>query len=165
MTAEDQSFADVLNGFSLDSRRAHRRPVDAPAPEAVVDGGLAVPPPVGEPVEENAAIVRAYAWTGGRTRSDYRLEIETLVSTSARALDELASLPTEHQEVAQLCRQSKSVAEVSALLRLPLGVIKVLISDMARLGLVIVHHNAAAGETPELELLSRVLRGLTNLRS
>lgn len=177
MSAEDQTFADVLNGFSLSSRRGARRPQEA-EPAAPPPPPEQRPPEFSQPgqpawqperasyqSEENASIVRAYAWTGGRTRSDYRLEIETLVSTSARAMDLLATLATEHQDVAQLCRQSKSVAEVGALLRVPLGVVRVLLSDMARMGLIVVHDSETAGAAPEMELLERVLRGLTNLRT
>jgi hypothetical protein len=109
--------------------------------------------------------VRAYAWTGGRTRSDHQLEIETLVTTSDRADATMPTLRTEHQAVARLCYHTKSVAEVGALLAVPLGVARVLLGDMASLGLITVHQNASAnGEEPDLELLERVLRGLTNLR-
>ncbi|SMC63398.1 DUF742 domain-containing protein [Kibdelosporangium aridum] len=157
----DQGFADVLNGFSLNFRSGgHRAPA---ATESITP--RPAPAPAAEPdfPVEQAASVRAYAWTGGRTRSDYRLEIETLVSTSARALDRMWELKGEHQEVAELCRQSKSVAEVGALLRLPLGVAKVLLGDMAMLGLITVHESNST--SPDMELLERVLRGLTNLRT
>jgi hypothetical protein len=117
---------------------------------------------LGEDYEDNASIVRAYAWTGGRTRHDFRLRIETLVATSVRGLDELTNLTNEHQEVAELCVHSRSVAEVGAILGLPLGVVKVLLGDMDRLGLITVHENDS---DPDLALLQRVLHGLTNLRS
>ncbi|MET0235098.1 MAG: DUF742 domain-containing protein [Kibdelosporangium sp.] len=161
MSAEDQGFADVLNGFSLDSGRSARR-APGQAPVAPIPPAPVIPQSQSAP-EQNASFVRAYAWTGGRTRSNYRLEIETLVSTSNRALDTLWEMATEHQEVAELCRQSKSVAEVAALLRLPLGVVKVLLGDMATLGLVLVHESTSAN--PDMELLERVLRGLTRLRA
>jgi hypothetical protein len=164
VSAEDQGFADVLNGFSLDSGRFAARRKPAPEPPAAQAVRSSATAPAQQPLpEQNASSVRAYAWTGGRTRSNYRLEIETLVSTSARALDMLWDLATEHQEVAELCRQSKSVAEVAALLRLPLGVVKVLLGDMATLGLVVVHESASAN--PDMELLERVLHGLTKLRA
>jgi hypothetical protein len=153
----EDSFADVLNGFGLDSRR-RRKP--APAPRPAEEEPVAPQPVAEEAEEESASLVRAYAWTAGRTRPDFQLEIETLVSTSVRALD--ADLSGEHQEVVDLCRQSKSVAEVAALLRLPLGIVRVLLGDMATLGLVIVHENDSG---PDMELLERVLRGLTNLRT
>jgi hypothetical protein len=159
-TEDGDTFADVLNGFSLRGRRGHR-PDDRPAPTQPVatvtsaDDGWD---------GQNAASVRAYMWTGGRTHSDRQLEIETLVSTSDRADALMPTLRTEHQAVARLCYLTKSVAEVAALLELPLGVVRVLLGDMASLGLITVHRNDFHGDEPDLELLARVLRGLTHLR-
>jgi hypothetical protein len=114
--------------------------------------------------EEEPATVRAYTWTGGRTRSRSQLEIETLVSTSAHAEESLNTLRSEHQSVAGLCRESRSVAEVGALMSLPLGVVRVLLDDMADLGLIDVHHNELDNAAqPDLSLLDRVLRGLRDL--
>lgn len=170
--AGEPTFADVLNAFSLDSGRGRRRkdtghddsaPVAARPTEPAAPTGLAHDDDV---FEENASVVRAYAWTGGRTRSDFQLEIETLVTTDERTYQILGSLRVEHQSVARLCRQSKSVAEVGALLSIPLGVVRVLLGDMARNGWIVVHHNAAAGDQgPDLELLKRVRNGLARLGS
>ncbi|MFL6145398.1 MAG: DUF742 domain-containing protein [Labedaea sp.] len=164
--AGEPTFADVLNGFSLSRHHPHHQhgaaDQPAPAPQQTRPPGQHADEPDGE----NASVVRAYAWTGGRTRSELQLEIETLVSTSSMAEHSLATLRTEHQSVALLCRESKSVAEVGALLTLPLGVVRVLIGDMAGLGLIDVHRSATVrGEAPDLELMQRVLRGLTNLRT
>jgi hypothetical protein len=116
------------------------------------------------PDEEEPATVRAYTWTSGRTRSRRQLEIETLVSTSAHAEESLDTLRSEHQSVAVLCRQSRSVAEVGALMSLPLGVVRVLLDDMAGLGLLDVHHNQVENAAePDLTMLDRVLHGLRNL--
>jgi hypothetical protein len=47
---------------------------------------------------------------------------------------------------------------------LPLGVVRVLLDDMAGLGLIDVHHNQVDDAAqPDLPLLDRVLRGLRNL--
>lgn len=157
---EELTFADVLNGLSRTRRPKEADATPARPPERPQ------PKPVDAPVEENAAIVRAYTWTGGRTRSRVRLEIETLVSTTARAESMMDGLRSEHQAVAQLCRRSRSVAEIGALLSLPLGVVRVLLDDMAGLGLIEVHETAnGPDEQPNIELLHRVLRGLTNLRT
>src|SRR5579884_3178964 len=72
--------------------------------------------------EASASVVRPYAWTRGRTKSGLNLEIETLVSTSARGREQLGVLQYEHRSVAELCEQTRSVAEVAALLSVPLGV-------------------------------------------
>ncbi|MND03689.1 hypothetical protein D3C83_236430 [compost metagenome] len=55
------------------------------------------------------------------------------------------------------------MAEVSALLRIPLGVVRVVIADMAAEGLVHVHQPQLEAGKPDLNLLERVLSGLRRL--
>jgi hypothetical protein len=98
------------------------------------------------------------------------LLVETLVSALNRpAAPDDRSLP----ELAMICDvtrgQMRSIAEISALLRIPLGVVKVLVSDLADQGRVRVH-GADSAELPEGEvpgtkrvLLERVLGGLRKL--
>jgi hypothetical protein len=74
----------------------------------------------------------------------------------------------EHRAVAELCRAPRSVAEVAALLSLPLGVARVLLADMAGIGLVVVHRNPPGEEgshagRPDMVLMERVLSGLRRL--
>jgi hypothetical protein len=58
----------------------------------------------------------------------------------------------------------RSVAEVAALLAVPLGVARVLLADMIDTGLVYVHRNPTeAGSPPGLSLMERVLAGLHQL--
>lgn len=187
----EPTFADVMNSFSFGSgrgRRRHGRPderdEEEPEPLAEVPVPVraelpypepahveaeepllpAVPEPEPVPAEPGSSAVRPYAWTGGRTRSGYHLEIETLVSTSAKGLEHLDMLQYEHRSVAELCEHARSVAEVAALLAVPLGVAKVLLGDMAGLGLVAVHQTVSGnGEAPDLAVMERVLSGLRRL--
>jgi hypothetical protein len=111
-----------------------------------------------------AAAVRPYTWTGGRTKSGLELAIETFVSTSQRGRDQIGLMQVEHRGVAELCMETRSVAEVAALMSLPLGVARVLLGDMAGLGVVTVHQTASsAGNAPDLALMERVLSGLRRL--
>jgi uncharacterized protein DUF742 len=153
------TFADILNGLSMGRPRKRAEP-SRPEPLAVREEARADEL---VPVEENAASVRAYAWTAGRTRSSGRLEIETLVVTAPRAEELFHAMRSEHQSVARLCRQTRSVAEIGALLALPIGVVRVLLDDMAGLGLVTVHQSTV-DEQPDVALMQRVLKGLANLR-
>jgi hypothetical protein len=106
--------------------------------------------------------VRPYAMTGGRTRPTHDdLEIETLVSTSVR--EQTPKLTVEQRAIAALCHEILSIAEVSARLHLPLGVIRILVGDMADEHLVIVHRPAQAGDHPDLTLLERVLDRLHSI--
>lgn len=162
----ESTFADVFNGLTMGASRPRKQRRDRAEPRARPSGPP--PPQVAQPEEavENAASVRAYAWTAGRTRSAVQLEIETLISTTARAEELMHDMRSEHQSVARLCRDTRSVAEIGALLALPLGVVRVLLDDMAALDLVTVHGGRTTGDgQPDLDLLQRVLRGLSNLRT
>ncbi|MET7755325.1 DUF742 domain-containing protein [Streptomyces sp. NPDC005389] len=110
-------------------------------------------------------LVRPYAMTGGRTRPRYQLAIEALVSTTADPSRLQGQLP-EHQRICRLCFEIKSVAEISALLSIPLGVARILVADLAEAGLVAIHQpggDEAAGGQPDVTLLERVLSGLRKL--
>jgi hypothetical protein len=92
------------------------------------------------------------------------MRIEALVTTSELGEDIEALTQTEHRSVAELCAEPRSVAEVATLLHVPLGVAKVLLGDMAGLGLVIVHKTATGGANKaHLMLMERVLSGLRRL--
>jgi hypothetical protein len=104
--------------------------------------------------------VRPYAMTGGRTRPTHdALEIETLVSTTS-SVALTPKLTVEQRAIAALCHDLLSIAEVSAQLHLPLGVVRILVGDMADEQLVLVHRPTHAGDRPDLALLERVLYGL-----
>jgi hypothetical protein len=114
---------------------------------------------------DSQPLVRPYAMTGGRTRPRYQLAIEALVSTTAEPVQLRGQLP-EHQRICILCRDIKSVAEISALLSIPLGVARILVADLAEAGLVAIHQpggDEAAGGQPDVTLLERVLSGLRKL--
>lgn len=117
-----------------------------------------------ELADSGGSLVRPYARTRGRTRTDYDLAIETLVTTSDRGRAQATPVKPEHRTISELCVQARSVAEVSAHLRLPLGVVRVLIGDMAGLGLVLIHDGGmVVGDRPSLDFLERVLSGLRRL--
>ncbi len=113
---------------------------------------------------ESSGLVRPYFRTRGRTKPTYDLAIEALISTSeqGRVLDRVR-VP-EHRSICDLCLDTRSVAEVAALLRLPLGVVRVLIGDVAGLGLVLVHTASQnVGDRPSIEFMERVLSGLRRI--
>jgi hypothetical protein len=55
------------------------------------------------------------------------------------------------------------VAEISAVLQMPLGVARVLIADMAADGLVRINQTDHAQGRPDVKLLERVLSGLRRI--
>ena len=76
---------------------------------------------------------------------------------------DLSVLAPECQAILQFCRDWRSVAEVSAVLRLPLGVARILIADMSADGLVRIHQRDDSEGRPDLNLLERVLSGLRKI--
>ena len=124
--------------------------------------------PETHPAEETA-VVRPYALTGGRTKARVALELETLISVQDTVLARLdageLTVQFEHRSIMEECRTPRSVAEVAALLRVPIGVARVLISDAADAGLVTVHRTMSTNDDAEahLMLMERVLSGLRRL--
>src|SRR5262245_44404358 len=119
---------------------------------------------IGVGLEEQASsLVRPYAVTGVRTKPSYQLQIEAMVSASHYEARDLSVLSPECQSILGYCRDWRSVAEISAVLRMPLGVARVLIGDMAMEGLVRVHQADHSQGRPDLNLLERVLSGLRKL--
>ncbi len=112
---------------------------------------------------DESALVRPYAVTGGRTKPRYQLQIEAMVAASHYEARDLSVLSPECQAILGFCRDWRSVAEISAVLRMPLGVARVLIADMAMEGLVRVHQIDHAHGRPDINLLERVLSGLRKL--
>jgi hypothetical protein len=116
-------------------------------------------------VVDEARTVRPYALTRGRTRAGRGdLPLEALVRGVAGATD-TTSTP-ERRRIIELSTASiLSVAELSAHLSLPLGVIRVLVGDLADEGLIVVHTGSpsAAPAATNLKVLESVLNGISAL--
>jgi hypothetical protein len=111
--------------------------------------------------------VRPYTLTQGRTISRRPLLLETLISVPNYDPSVERGLIAESREIYRLCRDARSIAEISAELTVPLGVIRVLVSDLADNGLLRVHPTVQGTVQgtglPDRELLERVLRGLQTI--
>lgn len=109
--------------------------------------------------------VRSYVLTGGRTRSNADLPLETLVKVTPQGVSAAPRLALERKKIVALCNTPISIAEVSAHLSVPLGVARVLVGDMAEEGFLTSYkpQHSTTGERPDLKLLERVLDGLQAL--
>lgn len=108
-------------------------------------------------------VVPAYAFTQGRTRAaGAELPLEALVTATELAVEYLPTLITERRAIIRMSMRPTSVVEIGAALRLPAGVARVLVSDLASAGLLTVHlplpTDADGG--PGEEILGRLLNGL-----
>jgi hypothetical protein len=109
------------------------------------------------------SLVRPYAVTGGRTRPRTQLEIEAMIAAAHYEARDLSVLSPECQAILGFCRDWRSLAEISAVLRMPLGVARILIADMAAEGLVRIQQLDHVDGRPDVKLLERVLSGLRRL--
>jgi hypothetical protein len=115
------------------------------------------------PEDDEDFLVRPYAVTRGRTKPRYHLEIEAMVTSAHYEAGDVSRLSPECQAILELCRDWRSVAEVSAVLQMPLGVARILITDMAVEGLVRINQLNHDQGRPDVELLERVLSGIRRL--
>jgi hypothetical protein len=154
----------LFGGPGADLFGAHNLPDSVPEQLPYTTGQQPIVRREENPAAESGSLVRPYTRTGGRTRPDYDLAIEALVSTSDRGLERDAAVLPEHRSICGICTDTRSVAEVAAHLRLPLGVVRVLIGDMASMGLVLIHQGGlVVGDRPSIDFLERVLSGLRRL--
>jgi hypothetical protein len=114
------------------------------------------------PGDDGGRVVPAYALTRGRTRSIGRdLPLETLVTATDPAQHRSAGLQSERRLIVEMCTGPMSVVEIAAHLQIPIGVARVLVSDLASSGFLTVHLPQQLGdERPNVEILERLLDGL-----
>ena len=111
--------------------------------------------------ESSGAQLRPFVLTSGRVTADPEIGLETQVTAGTRGGRVPTSrLSPELRAIVTLCAQPISVAEISARLKLHLGVVKILVGDLRATGYLDVHnHDVSSPNSPELIL--RVIRGLS----
>jgi hypothetical protein len=117
-----------------------------------------------DPLEEEAGqarLVRSYTLTAGRTRSAVDLPLEATLRR--QGFDDEAG-ETPRQRILRVC-ESRSVAEVSALVSMPIGVVRVLLGDLVKEGKVRVQATLTdtSSSDERRDLIERTLRGLRAL--
>jgi hypothetical protein len=130
----------------------------------VVDGEVVEADPFGDMYDDeslDASRLRPYQLTGGRTTPvDPTLAIESQVVAAAGALAKPQTLRFEHREMVSAARAPVSVAELGALLRLHLQVVRVLVADLAAAGhLRVLRPQRSVAKDPAM--IERVIRGLS----
>jgi hypothetical protein len=102
--------------------------------------------------------------TAGRvTSADPDLRLETQVTARPGVLGRAApgrpALTSELRAIVALCREPVSIAEISARLRLHLGVTKILVGDLRAGGYLDVH-SVDPADPVNPDTILRVIRGL-----
>lgn len=102
--------------------------------------------------------------TTALTRPRYQIELEALILTTAEDEASTGNLTAIHQDIRHLCRTARSLAEVSAILELPLGTTRLLVTVLAEGGLVhIVRPETDPDGAAHIRLVADVLAGLHRL--
>jgi hypothetical protein len=82
-----------------------------------------------DPGPDDDPVIRPFMLTGGRTTPGHDgLRIETLLHATPAALS--ATLRFESHRIIELCQAPQSIADLSVALRVPLGVIRIIVSDL-----------------------------------
>jgi hypothetical protein len=112
--------------------------------------------------EQAGRVVRPYALVSGRTRpSGPDFDLVTIVTVARRISPAPSVLEPEHLELLCLC--PATVADLSGQLKLPLAVIRVILSDLRDRGFVYLHRPVQPSRLTDITLLRRVADGLRRL--
>jgi Protein of unknown function (DUF742) len=113
--------------------------------------------------QDAGPVVRPYALTGGLTRpSGERFDLLDMVRTARRTGQDPPQLTPEQAELLQRCQMPAPIAELAGGLDLPIGVIRILVSDLRERGLVTIHRAQPAAFN-DLKILQEVVDGLRRL--
>jgi Protein of unknown function (DUF742) len=113
--------------------------------------------------QDAGPVVRPYALTGGRTRpAGERFDLLALVCAVRRAGHDRSQLGPEQLTVLRSCRVPVPAVDLASDLDLPLGVIRILISDLRERGLVTIRRGTPAG-LADLGILKEVADGLRRI--
>lgn len=119
-------------------------------------------PDVGWFDEEAGPLARPYTLTRGRTQAArHGLDLVTLVVAMHEQHD--GELEHAYQRILAASQRPLSIAELAAAVDLPLGVVKVLVSDLIEGDYMIFRNGWAASATPGPETLQKVLDGFREL--
>ena len=112
--------------------------------------------------EDAGRVARPYMVTGGRTRPRGERQfdlIDIVVATGAEPGEAFSAGP-EHSSILSLCERPTVVADLTAAVGLPLGLVRVLLADLLYENLISVSKQA---QRTDRRLLQRVLDSLKAL--
>jgi hypothetical protein len=117
--------------------------------------------PVRRTERPGGRVVPVYALTGGRTRATDgpNMPVEALVTVTEAGLY-AADLQLEYRAAVGLAVTPVSIIEIAATLGVPVGVARVLVSDLVNAKYLVVHLPPTTDGGPAPEILERLLDGL-----
>ncbi len=107
--------------------------------------------------------VRAYAMTGGRAHAGGVLEFETMLQATGGGREALTAMKFERAEILRLCYSDpQSVAELSARLQVPIGVVRVVAADLVSEGML-ESFQPSTNVADDVLLITRLIAGVRSL--
>jgi hypothetical protein len=114
--------------------------------------------------EDAGPVVRPYAMTRGRTRpSSGEFDLIALIVAIQPVTAIAADLSPEQATIIELCQHPQSVAEISAHLDLPVGIVRVLLGDLLDSGFILTREPRRITHSPGEPVLRAVINGLRSL--
>jgi hypothetical protein len=107
--------------------------------------------------DDAGPLIRPYTVSAGRTRPTVELDLLSLVIATAKTP---RGMDPEHHQALGLCRTPTSVAEVSAHMRLPVAVTKVLLADLVDCEAMATRAPRTSSGATDRVLLEKLLDGL-----
>ena len=120
-------------------------------------------------VHAGGRIVRPYTMTGGRSGVGLPvIALEALVAATPAGMRMRGQFQWEAAEIIAISRRETAIIELAALLEVPIGVVRVLATDLREVGAVTItdppSESAGAADGPEyVDLLQKVLDGIKSL--
>lgn len=108
-------------------------------------------------------VIRPYALVGGRTKPAGEFFDLIAMVTARRVPAHPPDLEPGHQHVLARCDIPRSVADLAADLRLPLGVVRVILADLREYGLINIRPPASPTGLLDANALRRIEDGLRRL--
>lgn len=105
-------------------------------------------------------VSRPYTLTGGRTQPRDRFYALLDVIGRGTAAPDRASLGPERIRILDACQVPVTVVDLASAVDLPLGVVRILLDDLARDSLIEVRVPAPTTGITDKQLLRRILDGL-----
>src|SRR5690625_1648644 len=117
--------------------------------------------------EDEVYAVRPYAVTGGRVRSETaNFPVEALVEALPDARGRTGLTPEKRAIIERCASQYLSIAELSAYVQLPVGVVRIVVADLVEETLVRVHGVSSSSDyspATTMSVLESVLNGISSL--
>jgi hypothetical protein len=120
---------------------------------------------IGGPDPRLPRVVRPYVLTGGRTRpTGPTLALDTTIRTTVTdTITRARPDVPEAARIVELCQTPTSLAELAGRLNLPVGVVRVLVGDLAAARTVTVDPPTPPGVATDVALLEKLLDGIRAL--